>query len=61
MKLVYIILAKIIDKSTFLNRNLQEGVNLYQDYMDTINHQSNTSNLFTTTLRNFGTSIVSID
>jgi len=36
---------------------------MYRDYIDQMNDQNKntTTNLFTTTLRDFGTSIVSID
>jgi hypothetical protein len=61
LNLIYMMLAKVMDRETFLNRKADEGVNLHQDYLDTMNNQANTSNLLTTSLKSFGTSIVSID
>jgi len=44
-----------------LNRNQEEGVNMYRDYVDQINNKNTTDNLFSTVVKNIGASIVSID
>jgi hypothetical protein len=58
----YLLLAKIVDKETFLKRNQQEdGANMIREYVDETSNKNTTGNLFYSIVKTVGVSIISID